>query len=117
MAEIDKYFHLYGTKDEIVFEEISSPIEQHIRDEEFMKLHSKASYNQGFYDCVKMFKKEWQKQNIEKWKRLMMYLADLQLIYSPNWGANGCGDEKIYEFVTGLIKELEGWKEGDNDES
>ena len=25
MAEIDKYFHLYGTKDKIVFDEIPSP--------------------------------------------------------------------------------------------
>ena len=48
-----------------------------------------------------------------KWKRLMMYLADLQFTYSPNWGANGCGDQKLYEFVTGLIDELQGWEEGD----
>ena len=48
-----------------------------------------------------------------KWKRLMMHLADLQLTYSPNWGANGCGDQKLYEFVTGLIDELQGWKEGE----
>ncbi len=111
MAEIDKYFHLYGTEDKIVFEEISSQIEQHIRDEEWMKLHSKALYNQGFYDCVKMFRKERPKQNIEKWKRLMMYLADLQLTYSTNWGANGHGDKKLYDFVTGLIDELERWGE------
>jgi hypothetical protein len=48
-----------------------------------------------------------------KWKRLMMHLADLQLTYSPNWGANGCGDQKLYEFVTGLIDELQGWEEGE----
>lgn len=50
-----------------------------------------------------------------KWKRLMMHLADLQLTYSPNWGANGCGDQKLYEFVTGLIDELQGWEEGEQD--
>lgn len=44
-----------------------------------------------------------------RWNRMMMYLADLQLTYSPGWGSNGCGDEKLYEFVTGLIEELEGW--------
>lgn len=44
-----------------------------------------------------------------KWKRLMMYLADLQLTYSPGWGSNGCGDQKLYDFVTGMIEELEGW--------
>ena len=53
------------------------------------------------------------KQQEPKWKRLMMYLADLQLTYSPNWGANGCGDQKLYEFVTGLIDELQGWEEGE----
>lgn len=47
-----------------------------------------------------------------RWKKLMMYLANLQLTYSPDWGANGCGDEKLYEFVTGLIEELEGWEDG-----
>jgi len=45
----------------------------------------------------------------ERWNRLMMYLADLQLAYSPRWGANGCGDQKLYDFVTELIDELEGW--------
>ena len=49
----------------------------------------------------------------QRWSRLMMYLADLQLAYSPNWGANGCGDQKLYEFVTGLIDELQGWGEGE----
>ena len=47
----------------------------------------------------------------QRWNRLMMYLADLQLTYSPGWGANGQGDEIIYEFVTGLIDELKGWEE------
>lgn len=47
-----------------------------------------------------------------RWNKLMMYLADLQLTYSPDWGANGCGDEKLYEFITGLIEELEGWEDG-----
>ena len=46
-----------------------------------------------------------------QWNRMMMYLADLQLTYSPNWGANGQGDKKLYDFVTGLIEELEGWTE------
>ena len=47
-----------------------------------------------------------------KWNRLMMYLSELQLTYSPNWGANGCGDKKLYEFVTGLVDELHGWEDG-----
>jgi len=49
----------------------------------------------------------------ERWNRLMMYFADLQLTYSPGWGANGCGDQKLYDFVTELIERLEGWE---NDE-
>lgn len=49
-------------------------------------------------------------QDTDKWNRLMMYLADLQLTYYPNWGANGYGDEKLYQFVTELIKELENWQ-------
>ncbi len=44
----------------------------------------------------------------QKWNRLMMHLADLRLTYAP---ADGHGDIKLYEFVTGLIKELEGWEE------
>lgn len=51
----------------------------------------------------------------DRWNRLMMYLAELQLTYSPNWGANGQGDEKLYEFVTGLIEELEGWQQPERD--
>lgn len=47
----------------------------------------------------------------QRWNCLMMYLADLQLTYSPNWGASGQGDQKLYDFVSGLIKELEGWEE------
>ena len=47
----------------------------------------------------------------QRWNRLMRYLADLQLTYSSEWGANVQGDEKIYEFVTGLIDELQGWEE------
>ena len=46
-------------------------------------------------------------------QRLMIYLADLQLTYSPGWGANGCGDDKLYEFVTGLIEEIESWGGGE----
>ena len=38
----------------------------------------------------------------------MNYLADLQLACSPVRGANGCGDEKLYAFVTGLINGLQG---------
>ena len=53
-------------------------------------------------------------QNENKWNRLMMYLADLQLTYSPGWGANGCGDQKLYDFITGLIEELEGWTDDTN---
>lgn len=44
----------------------------------------------------------------QRWTQLMNYLADLQLACSPNCGANGCGDEKLYAFVTGLIKGLQG---------
>lgn len=51
----------------------------------------------------------------ERWNRLMLYLADLQLEYSTRWGANGCGDEKLYEFVTGLIEELERWENDGTD--
>ena len=43
--------------------------------------------------------------------KLMMYLADLQLAYSTGWGSNGQGDQKLYEFVTGLIEEIERWGE------
>lgn len=43
-----------------------------------------------------------------KWNRLMMYLADLQLAYAPVYGH---GDEKLHEFITGLIEELGGWEE------
>lgn len=43
------------------------------------------------------------------WNRLMMYLADLQLTYAP---MGGHGDIRLYEFVTGLIEELEGWEDG-----
>ena len=49
-----------------------------------------------------------------KWNRLMLYLADLQLTYSPGWGSNGCGDQKLYDFITGLIEELEGWTDDIN---
>ena len=45
--------------------------------------------------------------------KLMMYLADLQLTYSTGWGSNGQGDRKLYEFVTGLIEEIERWDEQD----
>ena len=51
-----------------------------------------------------------------RWNRLMMYLADLQLAYSPGWGANGQGDQKLYDFVTGLIEELERWEGEEHDE-
>lgn len=44
-----------------------------------------------------------------RWNRLMMYLADLQLTYAP---MGGHGDIRLYEFVTGLIEELEGWEDG-----
>lgn len=48
-----------------------------------------------------------------KWNRMMMYLSDLQLTYSPSWGAKGDGDLKLYDFITELIEELEGWGESD----
>ena len=44
-----------------------------------------------------------------KWDRMMLHLADLQLTYSPDWGANGQGDQKLYDFVTELIDEFSGW--------
>lgn len=47
--------------------------------------------------------------NVVDRKRLMMYLADLELTYSPAWGANGQGDEKLYWFVKGLSAEIERW--------
>lgn len=65
------------------------------------------------YDLSQYSDKLWKlayergKKNI--WNFLLMYLADIQLTYSPGWGANGCGDEKLHEFVTGLIEELEKW--------
>lgn len=43
-------------------------------------------------------------------QKLMLHLANLQLAYSPNWGANGSGDQKLYEFVTELIDEIERWE-------
>ena len=47
--------------------------------------------------------------------KLMMYLADLQLAYSPvDIDANGRwvgGDEKLYLFVKGLAEELDRWEE------
>ena len=44
-----------------------------------------------------------------KWNRMMLHLADLQLTYSPDWGTNGQGDQKLYDFVTELIDEFNGW--------
>ena len=55
-------------------------------------------------------------ETLPRWNRLMMYLADLQLTYSPGWGSNGQGDQKLYDFVTGLIEELEGWEDKEHDE-
>lgn len=48
-------------------------------------------------------------ENQTKWNRMMLHLADLQLTYSPDWGANGQGDQKLYDFVTELIDEFSGW--------
>lgn len=48
-----------------------------------------------------------------KWNRMMLHLADLQLTYSPDWGANGQGDQKLYDFVTELINEFSGWDVSD----
>ena len=47
--------------------------------------------------------------------KLMMYLADLQLTYSPGWGKTGDGDAKIYEFVKGLSAEIAGWESVQNE--
>ena len=52
-------------------------------------------------------------KNQTKWNRMMLYLADLQLTYSPDWGANGQGDQKLYDFVTELIDEFSGWDVSD----
>ena len=53
-------------------------------------------------------------QTISKTK-LMMYLADLQLTYSPvDIDSNGRwvgGDEKLYLFVKGLAEELDRWED------
>ena len=48
-------------------------------------------------------------ENQTKWNRMMLHLAELQLTYSPDWGANGQGDQKLYDFVTELIDEFSGW--------
>lgn len=48
-------------------------------------------------------------KNQTKWNRMMLHLAELQLTYSPDWGANGQGDQKLYDFVTELIDEFSGW--------
>ena len=41
--------------------------------------------------------------------QLMMHLADLALIYSPGWGANGQGNQDVYDFIKGLQEQLETW--------
>ena len=48
-------------------------------------------------------------ENQTKWDRMMLHLAELQLTYSPDWGANGQGDQKLYDFVTELIDEFSEW--------
>lgn len=42
--------------------------------------------------------------------KLMMYLADLELAYSPGCGKIDGGDTKIYEFVKGLSEEIATWE-------
>lgn len=42
--------------------------------------------------------------------KLMMYLANLELAYSPGWGRSDDGDAKIYEFVKGLSEEIITWE-------
>ncbi len=71
-------------------------------------------WNDRHYEALQIAIKalEESERKTGRWNKLMMYLADLQLTYSPDWGANGCGDEKLYEFITGLIEELEGWEDG-----
>lgn len=69
----------------------------------YMELISRA-YEQGKKDAES-------ERKTGRWDRLMMYLADLQLTYAPMEG-HGYGDEKLYEFITGLIEELEGWEDG-----
>ena len=44
--------------------------------------------------------------------KLLMYLADLELTYSPVSIENGKwigGDEKLYLFIKGLCEEIERW--------
>lgn len=65
-------------------------------------------------DVYKVIKTVSSTQPEDTFKRkLMMYLADLQLTYSPGWESNGQGDAELYEFVTGLIEEIERWGEQD----
>lgn len=40
--------------------------------------------------------------------KILMYLADIELTYSPGWGGKSQGDEKLYEFVKGLSENIEG---------
>lgn len=67
------------------------------------------SYEQHLQRNVIEWLKEFPSAEPERWNRLMMHLADLQLTYAP---ADGHGDAKLYEFVSGLVEELEGWTDG-----
>ena len=97
MLEGKKLFEFYKYLEELY----ERPVYTH----EFLTLDIKERSEKDFMELCRREEPE------QRWQRLMMYLADLQLTYSPNWGANGCGDEKLYEFVTGLIEQLQRWEE------
>lgn len=96
---------LEGEKLNKFYEYMNELYKRPVYTHEFLTLNIKERSEKDFMDLCRREEPE------HRWKRLMMYLANLQLAYSPNWGANGCGDEKLYEFVTGLIDELQKWEE------
>lgn len=68
-------------------------------------------------DALEMAIKALEQQE-QKWERLKMYLADLQLTYltySPGLGSKAYGDQHLYNFVTFLINELQRWEEGEQE--
>ena len=48
--KIDKFFHLYETENDVIFEDVTG----HVYDEEWRKMHYKSSYNQGFLEGAKL---------------------------------------------------------------
>jgi len=73
---------------------------------------SYTDYAQGWTDAICMVESmlpESLGESVDK-NKLMMYLADLELSYSPGWGRSDDGDSKIYEFVKGLSEEIATWE-------